>query len=60
VGSQHSKHGKYSVADFDVFLRTFIDTVRENDRPFWSDELEAAWQGIYEQAMAVVRASRNG
>lgn len=60
VGSQHSKHGKYKMQDFEVFLKTFIDTVRENDQPFWSDELESAWQGIYERAMEVVRASRNG
>lgn len=53
-----SRHGKYSVEDFGVFLDAFIETVRKNDR-LWDDHLAQQWQDLRNRTLALIGEARN-
>lgn len=50
------RHRAYTVADFEVFLDTLIETVQQNDARNWNEGLASEWQILRDKAMALVRA----
>lgn len=51
-------HSSYTAADFEIFLDTFIETVRQNDIRSWDETLAGEWQLLRDKAMALVQAEK--
>jgi len=51
-------HRHFDIATFELFLDTFICTLRELHQEYhyeWGDELQAAWDDVRNQALAVIK-----
>ncbi|MBC7777938.1 MAG: protein kinase [Phycisphaerae bacterium] len=61
MGPNNNKHSGFSIADFEVFLDAFIETVAENDKAGFKEnmELAAAWKNVRDRTIGYIQGLRD-
>lgn len=58
VNPSNAAHRHFSIADFQIFIDTLIETIRLNDSEHWTDLLEKDWQEVRNQALSSIEKIR--
>lgn len=58
VQPSNKHHAPFQYSDFEIFINTLVETVRNSDRS-WDDTVAEAWEEVCNQSLALIREARD-